>query len=398
MRRHWICMLAAALLLPAFSGLCVRADDGEIISDDGLWRVLDYGDGEASVILLDKTIEEAEVPDRIKGYTITNVEVDCFKDAENLRHVTLPSTLTMIDDYAFMNCVALEEIVIPPSVRNLGWECFYNCASLQEVTIPAGVEEIEEFVFEGCASLEAIHVESGNRMYKDEDGVLFNIEGTTLIRYPSAKADPVYSLPEGCERIEDFAFIGNTHMEQIEGMMQIRELGEDAFYGCTALTNIELPDGITLLNRSTFGTCESLRTVRLPADLTGIGFGAFYGCYALESIEIPESVTQIGDYAFYNCPHLSTVALGPQVTEIGTLAFGFYGDGENNEHLPGFKIDAKQGTAAFDYCAENSVACTGGVTQGIVFVYIVLGVVGVVLIATIAIIIVRRRIARRYEI
>ena len=396
MKRLTVCLLAGAVLAGMLSVLPAHADDGALVSEDGLYRAIDYGDGNVSVMLEDKTVEEAEIPEEIGGHRITSIEVDGFKDAEHLRRVTLPPTLTMIDDYAFMNCTSLEEIVLPETVTNLGWESFCNCASLREVTIPAAVEEIEEFVFEGCASLEAIHVDGKNQHYKDLDGVLFNIEGTTLIRYPSAKEDAVYTLPAGCVRIEDFAFIGNTHMQQIEGMMQIKELGEDAFYGCTALTTIELPDGITELTRSTFGTCEALRTVRLPADLTSIGFGAFYGCYALESIELPESVTTIGDAAFYNCPHLSRVAIGPQVTSIGKMAFGFYGDGENNERLPGFEIDARQGTAAFDYCAENSIACTGGITQGIVFVYIVLGVVAFVVIATI--VIVRRRVAKRYEL
>ena len=85
---------------------------------------------------------------------------------------------------------------------------------------------------------------------------------------------------------------------------------------------------------------------------------------------------------------------------IGNYALGWYfpGDGDEPKRLPDFEVDAEDNTAAFDYCVNNSIKCTGGVTQGTVFLYIIIGVVALVVIVTIIIIVVQKRIQKRYEL
>ena len=384
-------LLAGVLLLPS---LPAAAED-----EQSVWSYVDYGEGVIGISLNDKTTAGViEVPERIDGHTVTMIDVDCFNGCENMTGVKLPQTITVIDDYSFYGCTALQEITIPQSVQKIGMKAFYNCSTVEQFSIPAGTTEIGDFAFEGCSALKGIEVADGNKQYKDEDGILFDIDGTTLILYPSKKQDTHYALPEGCTAISDYAFIGNTHLQTVD-ISQITSLGRDAFYYCTSLQSAEIPDSIKSLDGSVFGNCTSLQTVKLPQQLETIGDGCFYACMALNQIEIPETVTKIGNYAFFNCPLLKSIRLTEHVTEIGDYALGYYySDGEEPDKVPGFSVDADNGTEAFTYCANNSIKCTGGITQGSVFVIIILCVVGLVILASVVLLIMQSRIRKRHEL
>ncbi|MBR1528096.1 MAG: leucine-rich repeat domain-containing protein [Oscillospiraceae bacterium] len=367
-------------------------------SQDGLWYYNDYGDGTVSVVCQDNTIEEAVIPSEIDGHKITMVELDCFKDNTSLKKVTLPDTITVLEDYAFYLCSGLEEINIPASVQKFGFQTFYGCSSLKEISVPAGVTEIEGYTFDGCTALEAVHVEKNNQNYKDQDGILFTKDGSDLILYPAAKTGKQYAVPDGCTKLEGYAFMANSDLEQIN-LNAVSEMGEDVFYYCTSLQSITVPDGITMLTGAAFGNCTSLKRVTLPETLETIGSGCFYNCLQLDEITIPDSVTTINSNAFFNCPSLTTIRVSRNVTTVGDYAFGFYsGEEEEPQLLPDFELDADNGTAAFAYAVKFNVRCTGGVTQGIVFVYIMIGIVALVIIAVIVLIVMQKRIQKQREL
>ena len=386
-------LLTAGLALCGIQGFSAAAEKA-----DELWTVRDYEDGTVSVTCNDKTVTEVTVPSVIDGKTITMLEVDGFMNCTALKKVTIPDTVTVIDDYCFYQCSALEEINIPKNLKNIGFQAFYGCSSLKEMHIPASVKEIEAFAFEGCTSLAGVDVAEKNPAYKDENGILFDKNGEILYLYPSALEDESYTVPASCTEIYDYAFIGNPYLKNVD-ISGITKLGDDAFYYCTALEAITVPEGIEELEGAVFGKCESLRSVKLPSTLKKIGESCFYGCFALEQCELPEGLESISNYAFFNCPSLTSVRLTKNTAFIGNYALGWYmGDDDQPKRLPDFTVDAEDNTAAFDYCVKNSIKCTGGVTQGTVFLYIILGVVAAVVVITIIIIIVQKKIQKKYEL
>ncbi len=406
--RKFACSLTAAALL-IIQGIPVFAQDtlfpggtpqqqtsGTTL--DGKWTYYDKGNGTLSVICNDETLETVEIPETINDMPVTMIEADCFKDNNVMKSVSIPNTVTHIEDFAFYNCTALESISLPNGLLSIAWQAFYGCSSLTEVTIPASVETIEEFVFEGCTSMEAIQVSDANDYYKDLDGVLYDIAGTTLIYYPSAKQGTFYDIPDGCTTIEDWAFIGNPYLEEID-LSGVTTLGEEVFYHCTALKSVVLPEGIVNLHTGVFGNCTSLTDVQFPSTLESIGDSCFYSCTSLAEITLPESVTTLGHYAFLNCPALESIVLTDSVTFIGDYALGYYTNAEEMpERIPGFVIDTSNDTQAFAYALENDIKSTGGVTQSSVFIFIILAVLALVVICTIIVIIIQRRIQKRYEL
>lgn len=366
---------------------------------DGKWEYLDYGDGRLSVTCKDKTIVNAEVPDQINGKPVTMIDQDCFLDNTSLESVTLPNTITHINDWAFSGCTSLKSISLPDGLTTIDWQAFYGCSSLEEITIPASVDTIDKFIFEGCTSMKAVHVSDGNDCYTDDNGVLFDQNLTTLIFYPPCKSDTAYTVPGSCTKIEDWAFIGNTYLEAVD-LMNVAEIGEDAFYHCTALKSIDIPDTVTVLNPRTFGGCMALENVQLSSMLDEIGEHCFYNCLSLKEITIPGRVDTIGNGAFLNCPELKSIALNDAVKTIGEYALGFCVDAETQKYIrtPDFVVDTDGDTAAHEYCAANDIKSTGGVTQSSVFLTVMIVIVVLVVAVTIAIIIIQKQIQKRYEL
>lgn len=138
--------------------------------------------------------EEITIAEEMNGRPLVSIS---GKDERtifpNARRVTLPNSLTEIDDYAFAGCADLEEINIPPLVEEIGEYAFRNCVSLTKIEIPSSTSEIEDHAFDGCERLAEI------------------------------------TLAEG-----------------------VREIGAGAFRGCAALKNISLPDSVTEVDAGAF--------------------------------------------------------------------------------------------------------------------------------------------------
>ncbi len=403
--RTFIAVAAAALTV--FSPLAVSAENlfpggsqesSEGVTLDGLWSYYDYGDGTMGVRCRDKELQHAKIPSSINGKAVTMIDSDCFKDNAALESVEIPQTVTYIEDFAFYNCTNLKSLSLPSELNRIDWQAFYNCSSLTEITIPASVTIIEEFVFEGCTSMQEVKVSDANKNFRSQDGVLFDIGMTELIFYPPSKADRTYDIPDGCTKIQDWAFIGSKNLEEID-LSGVTEIGEDAFYHCTALRRVELPEGLSELKSATFGSCTALTEAVLPFSLDSIGDSAFYSCTALTSINIPGRVDTIGSYAFYNCPSLSSITINDAVRNIGDYALGYYYDAESesNKRLPGFVVDTSSGTAAHEYCSVNNIKSTGGVTQSSVFIVILVSIVVLAVGVVTAIMIIQKKVNQPYQ-
>jgi len=199
-----------------------------------------------------------------------------------IEHVEIKYGVTSIGACAFWRS-GLNSITIPASVTSIGEEAFGSCSSLTSIEIPSSVTSIEKLVFNGCNSLTSIDVKNGNEYYSSENGVLFNKNKTTLIRYPEGKVGS-YTIPNS-----------------------VTSIGEGAFGGCSSLTSIKIPNSVTSIGNGAFSGCGSLTSIEISSSVTSIGDFAFFDCSSLIFIEIPSSVTSIGDFAFFDCSSLTSI-------------------------------------------------------------------------------------------
>ncbi len=267
-----------------------------------------------------------------------------FSGCEHLKSVTL-ATSTIISAYAFHSCRSLKTIVMPPKAQHIGVRAFDGCEALEYLQIPESVMQIGESAFSWCHSLVSIDVNDANPHYTSVDGILFDKDMTTLIRFPGKKDAKEYAIPStvtsianiafndcrmlekieipsSVETIGNWAFDGCRSLNDIKIPTSVKTIGNGIFYGCKTLKNISIPDSIHYIEEFMFCECESLERISMPSSVTGIGANAFCGCGSLLATSIPASVTSIGAKAFFNCPMLRSIDMPQTVNSIGADAFG----------------------------------------------------------------------------
>ena len=228
-------------------------------------------------------------------------------------------------------------------VTSIGDGAFYNCTSLTSITIPNSITSIGKNSFITCWSLTNINVASGNNYFSSKDGILFNKDKTTLIRYPEGSKRAVYSIPSTVRNIGEDAFsysnltsitipdsvtsIGSWAFTYCDGLTSItipnsvRNIEDYTFAYSHSLTSITIPNSVTSIGIETFSCCDSLTSITIPNSVTSIEDGAFRECINLKSITIPDSVTSIGSWAFTYCDSLTSITIPSSVTSIGDFAF-----------------------------------------------------------------------------
>ncbi len=314
-------------------------------------------DGTAKVSCTDTEIEIAEIPSEIDGHKITSLEQNCFYNCEKLKEVHIPETVTEIGSYAF-----------------------YNCLSLEEMQIPASVTTIESYAFEATPNIIQFSVEENNPAYQSPDGVLYNKSGYTLIKYPESKADTSYKIPDTCQEIADWAFIGAQYLEQID-LNHVQHIGEDAFCWCVGLKSVTIPEGVETLEGAVFSYCENLEQVTLPASVEAIGNRCFYSCTNLKKVNLSEGLTKIGEYAFCHCTSLKELAVPKSMVSVNIDCMGYYYDEEKEDYLlqEGFKLYVYRNSAAWKYAATNHIEYEY-IQTGLIY-YILISIVLIIIIA-----------------
>ena len=193
------------------------------------------------------------------------------------------SQITSINDYTFRNANSLKSIVIPASVTSIGDCAFADATSLTTITFAENsqITSIGRGAFKDTLSLTSIFIPATVSVI--ESGAF---EGAYLITlYAQALEEP-----------SSWEFGWNNY--DIPIIWGVKEFGtyEDIDY-------VVLQDNtITILGQ----TSKSLSTsIVIPSSINGlsvraIGTNAFQNNTILETITIPETVVTIGEYAFRN--------------------------------------------------------------------------------------------------
>ncbi len=291
--------------------------------------------------------------------TLTELPYCTFYKCTAMEHVTLPSSVTALGDYAlgyapitqidlsnvetigyaamyYTNVAALAL----PAVRELGESAFYKCTALVSVAFgeDCALTELADGVFSGCTALETVTLPAGLKTIGKEV-------------FQSCYALSSVNLPEGLASIGDYAFWGCKALEKIQFPASLSRLGKQVFNLCESLEGVyisdiaawcaleidgssegnnpiryahklyldgvlvedlAIPAGVTSINDSVFYGLESLRSVVIPEGVTYIGGNSFNACANLVSVIIPVGVETIKGYAFYDCPQLNIYYAGTQ--------------------------------------------------------------------------------------
>lgn len=162
------------------------------------------------------------------GKGITVIDYCLVFGCDNIETVVLPNTLTTLDEGAFKYS-GIKFIDIPDSVTYLGCEAMTACNRLETVNIGKGVSFIHERAI-GGSSLEEVKVDSENRYFTSEKGVLFNKNKTELLLYPANKNGKEYHIPASVTTIKNGAIMQAKNFQKIYVGSGVGKIEECNFY------------------------------------------------------------------------------------------------------------------------------------------------------------------------
>ena len=302
------------ILAGKFSSISVSENNQYFSSQDGI--LFNKNKTELVKFPEGKTDEQYVIPS-----TVTKISGRAFEHCVNLKDVTIPDGITEIgleafwkagltkvvipsmeslqSGYTFKECNNLESVVFKNGILFLYNYAFEDCENLTSVTIPESVISIGGGFFAGCGKLTEINIDSNNKKYCSENGIIYNKDKTEIIAYPSLKG--TYTIPDYITSIGDGAFMGNYGLTSIKIHSGI-SIGDQVFEYCNELTNVEIDSGsqtIGKIGELAFAYCRKLKEIKIPNTVTSIENMAFYYS-GLEKIQIPPSVTKIDSTAFQN--------------------------------------------------------------------------------------------------
>lgn len=250
------------------------------------------------------------------GSPVTSVD---FSQAANL---------TQIQAKAFYG-LDIADVVLPESLTTLGSDAFSCNDAVQSVEIPSKVTSYSHS-FSRCSSLTEITVDTANRSFASNAGVLMNDDGDTIYQYPAGKTGS-YTIPADVDTIASYAFSG-SQITRMEITSSVSTIGAGAFSYCDSLSqftvssdnrSFAVSSGVLLSANSTqlvaYPAGKAGTEYSIPSRVTAVIGSAFAGS-SLQTVTFPSSVDSVGDYAFADSA-LTSLTLNSGLNDIGVGAF-----------------------------------------------------------------------------
>ena len=252
------------------------------------------------------------LPSSLRTVTLTDcdyIQYGAFSGCNGLTSITIPASVTQIEDYAinFKNNLTIYcELKSAPK----GWSSRWNTQNAPVVWGSADVVEGD---------------------YLSETGYYYNIidsANVEIVGYAGTETE--IEIPDtiaangvkyAVSRIGDNAFKSYTNLVSVTIPNTVTSIGNRAFLGCSGLTSITIGESVTSMGGCVFEECDKLTTVTIPESVVNIGNSTFYRCYNLTSVTLPDSLPKIGNRMFASCSKLGSVTIPNSVKSIGNDAF-----------------------------------------------------------------------------
>ena len=286
--------------------ICPRNKSGKVVIPDTVeeiqWNAFDNC----------KKITDVKLPASLK--TVGN---SAFNNCTAMKIDKLPASLKTVERMAFNNCTAISIDKMPNNLTSVAYKAFGNCTNLKSADMPKTLNYLDPFAFDGCTNLTAINIDSENKTYQSQDGVVYTNNKSATYACPNGKTS--VSLSGG-----------------------VKTIGRFSFSGCKKLKALVIPSGVESVGAYAFDRCSSVKSVALPNTVKTLDYNSFYDCRSLEQITVPKEVKSIeygalGYDEYYKKPPIE------------------YSNFTMPELKENFKIIGYKGSEAEKYAKDNKI-------------------------------------------
>ena len=273
---------------------------------------------------------------------ITLIEADAFYNS-GLTSIVLPNSVTEVQESAFSNCKQLAACDLGRGIKHIGKNCFWDCTALKSLKWSDCLETIGSGCFISWGS--GSSSEPGKiplqdtlvfpATFRSMDEIFSCYTNVKLVIWNARRPQgsgmgPLYNYYHSYDEIivgDEVEVIPNNlfrEQKKIDTIMlpeSVESIGQNAFNGCKKLQYVNIPENVQSIGKAAFYNCAALTSLELPESISEIYGSTFYGCKSLTRIHIPGGVTTIGESAFVNCPALDSIVLPSELTMIGGSAF-----------------------------------------------------------------------------
>lgn len=203
--------------------------------------------------------EKYEVIDE-SGYTETYLFEEIDKDYDGV-----------VESYNLMLLITEKEMVIIPNtfnglpITNINVDAFRTAGHITHLTLPQYYQYYKDLTLNSAKSIKYVFVDSNNEYFSSSStGVLYTKDKSELIFYPSNKTEPSFTTPAGTKVIRNYAFYNNQYIRNVTLGADVMVLGNNVFEETSLLSVTFLGNRIYTTSSTIFDADNTDLIITVP--------------------------------------------------------------------------------------------------------------------------------------
>lgn len=181
------------------------------------------------------------------------------REASGIKYMTIPDTVTELQETAFSGMSNLGKVTIPDGVKDIPAELFYGCDKLKSVKLPESMESFAPSALTDCPKLNKITLSRKCTNYSVNGKCLvYNKDKAVVFCFATGKK---YNIPKGIKKINMYSFtnciIKTVHIPASVNLIEGAAFHRSNGYSSRNIQNITISpknkvyakDGQTIFNK-----------------------------------------------------------------------------------------------------------------------------------------------------
>ena len=274
------------------------------------------------------------IPSTIYGYKVCKIGYESFEDNNNIRSVTIPKYVEIIDNGAFKGCHSLNSVTFPSGLKTINNGAFSN-TNIKKVTLPNTVTVISDDAFSYCENLSSLTLSN-------------KLESVGYDTFAYCKSLTSVNLPNSLKYADWFLFRDCTSLKTVSigsGLKEWHSQGDYGFIfkGCTALESITVSS-----SNNNYSSANGIMYDKKKTEIL-----VYPQAKKDTTYTVPSTINTLYGVSTNNNPYLKTITIPASVTDIRDHAVGYIEDDWDYNKVSGFTIKGYKGTAAERYARNN---------------------------------------------